>query len=160
MLSIILAGFIYYLYLNNYNYILIMCLIPLIFIVYLIQNNLKYKYNNYYNLRINISDKHIINCVGYLDTGNNVVDNISLKPVIIIKESKLNYKYKNYYYVPIKVLNNNTLIKCIKIKNIVINNKVINNVVLGISNDDLNIDGVDVLLNNKLRKEIIDEKIN
>ena len=69
-------------------------------------------------------------------------------------------RYKNYIYVSVKVLNNTTLIKCIKPKYIEINNKIIKNVLIGIVDEDIKIDGVDCLLNNKLRKDIIYDKTN
>ena len=157
MISIILGGFIYYCYLNNINHIIIMILIPILLTIYIIQNNLRYKYNNYYNIVININNKHKLNVVSYLDTGNNLVDPISLKPIIVINKELINFNIKYYTLVPIQVLNNNLLLKCIKIKNIQINNKIINNVMLGISDTKINIDGVDCLLNNKLRKEITND---
>ena len=134
-----------------------MILIPIILTIYIIQNNLRYKYNNYYNVVININNKHKINVVGYLDTGNNIIDPISLKPVIVVNKELINSNIKYYKLVPIQVLNNNILLKCIKIKNIQINNKIITNVLLGISDTKINIDGVDCLLNNKLRKDIIND---
>ena len=157
MISIILGGFIYYCYLNNINYIIIMIFIPILLMIYIIQNNMKYKYQNYYSVVININNKHKLNVVGYLDTGNNIIDPISLKPIIIINKELIKYKIKYYRYVPIQVLNNNLLLKCIKIDNIIINNKKISNVLLGISDTKINIDGVNCLLNNKLRKEIIND---
>ena len=154
MISIILGGFIYYCYLNNINYLLIMLLIPLLLTIFIILFNDKHKYQNYFDVVININDKHKINLVGYLDTGNNLIDPVSLKPIIVINKELIKFKIKYYYLIPIQVLNNNLLLKCIKINNITINNKVINNVMLGISDTKINIDGVDCLLNNKLRKEL------
>ncbi len=157
MISIILGGFIYFLHIKGVNYIVIMILIPLMLILYIIQNNLRHNYNNYYDVIINYNNNHKIKVVGYLDTGNNVVDPISLKPVIIISKNKYKEKYKNYIYVNVKVLNNTTLIKCIKPKYIEVNKKVIKDVLIGIIDEDIKIDGVDCLLNNKLRKEIIND---
>ena len=154
MISIILGGFVYFLYLNNINYIIIMLFIPLILILYIIQYSLKNKYNNYYDVVITYKNNHKIKVVGYLDTGNNIIDPVSLKPVIILDKKLYKEKYKNYIYVNVKVLNNITLIKCIKPKYIEINNKKYENVLIGLSNDPIKIDGVDCLLNNKLRKDI------
>ena len=157
MISIILGGFIYFLHIKGINYIISMLLVPLILIVYIIQNYLRYNYNNYYNVVITYNNNHKINVVGYLDTGNNIVDPISLKPVIILNKSAYKEKYNNYIYVNVKVLNNNTLIKCIKVKYIEVNNVLIKDVLVGIIDDEIKIDGVDCLLNNKLRKEIIND---
>ena len=155
MISIILGGFIYYFYLNHINYIIIMCILPIIILIYIKQYNSKNKYNNYYNVVITLNNNHKINVVGYLDTGNNLIDPISLKPIIVINKQLIKTNSKYYRLIPIQVLNNTVLLKCIKIKNIIINNKIIENVYLGISETKINIDGVDCLLNNKLRKDII-----
>ena len=79
----------------------------------------------------------------------------TVKIIIVNKDIVINnYKTKKFIYVPIRVVNNNELLKCIKIKYIQINNKKITNVLLGISNTKITIDNVDCLLNNYLRKEI------
>ena len=155
MISIILGGFIYFLHINGVNYIIIIFLIPLLLIIYIIQNNLRHNYNNYYDVIITYNNNHTIKVIGYLDTGNNIVDPISKKAVIILNKSMYKEKYKNYIYVNVKVLNNTTLIKCIKVKCVEINNHIIKNVLIGIVDEKIRIDGVDCLLNNKLRKEIV-----
>ena len=157
MISIILGGFIYFLHIKGVNYIVIMSLIPLILLIYIIQNYFKNNYSNYYNVVITCNNNHKIKVVGYLDTGNNIVDPISLKPVIILNKNRYKEKYKSYIFVNVKVLNNTTLLKCIKPKYIKINNHIINNVLIGLAEEDIKIDGVDCLLNNKLRKEIIND---
>jgi len=158
MLSIILAGFIYYMYLNHINYIIILILLPIIFIVYIIQFNNKNKYKYYYKVGIIFNNNHKIIVNAYLDTGNNIIDDISLKPVIIVDKDVLkNIKINKFHYINVKILNEIILLKCINIKQIEINNKRIKNVVLGISNNTIGIDGINCLLNNNLRKEIIDD---
>lgn len=156
MISIILGGFIYYCYLNNINYIITMLIIPILLTIYIIQNNLKYNYNNYYNTVITLNNNHIINGIGYIDTGNNLIDPINNKLIIVLNKNIINPK--KYYLVPIQVLNETLLLKCIKIKNIKINNKIFNNITLAISDTYINIDGVDILLNNNLRKELTNEE--
>lgn len=155
MLSIIIGGFIYYLYSNGINYIIIILLVPLILLIYIIQNHFKYNYNNYYDVVITYNNNHKIKVTAFLDTGNNIIDPISLRPVIILNKCMYKEKYKNFIYVSVKVLNNTTLIKCIKPKYIEINNHKISNVLIGIVDEKIKIDGVDCLLNNELRKEII-----
>jgi predicted aspartyl protease len=85
------------------------------------------------------------------------MDPISTKPIIVINEELIDFNIKYYLIVPIQVLNNTVLLKCIKIKNICINNKTIKDVMLGISESKIRIDGVDCLLNNKLRKELLND---
>ncbi len=155
MISIILGGFIYYCYLNNINYLITMLIIPILLTIYIIQNNLKYNYSNYYNTVITLNNNHIIKRTGYLDTGNNLIDPINNNLIIVLNKDVINPK--KYYLVPIQVLNETLLLKCIKIKNIKINNKIFNNITLAISDTYINIDGVDILLNNNLRKELLNE---
>ena len=156
MISIILGGFIYFLYLRGINYIIIMLLIPIILLIYIIQETRRSINNNIYDIGITFLNNHKIIIKGYIDTGNNIKDIVSNKYVIIINEKLVTkiYKTYKYIYVPISVVNNNELLKCIKIKYIEINNKKITNVLLGLSNTKIRIDNVDCLLNNYLRKEI------
>ena len=154
MLSIILGGFIYYLHIHGVNYLCIICLIPIVFTVYIIQHNKRNNLQNYYDAVITFNNNHKIKVVSYLDTGNNIVDPISLKPVIIVNKKLCENNYKKFIYVNIKVLNHTSLLKCIKVKSIELNNHIIKNVLIGLSDDEIKIDGVDCILNNKLRKEI------
>ena len=157
MISIILGGFIYFLYLNKVNYIVIMFLVPIILLVYIIQETIKIKYQQYYKVVITLNNNHKLNVTGYLDTGNTLKSPMTLKPIIVInKEIIQDNNIKNPIYIPIKTINNINLMKCIKIKYIEINNKKISNILLGISENKIEIDGVDCLLNNSLRKEIED----
>ena len=156
MISIILGGFIYFLYLKGINYIIIMLLVPLILLIYIIQETRKSINNNIYDVGITFLNNHSINIKGYLDTGNNIKDIVSNKCVIIVNKNIVmnSYKTNKYVYVPIRVVNNNDLLRCIKIKYIIINNKKITNVLVGLSSTKIGIDNVDCLLNNYLRKEI------
>ena len=158
MLSIILAGFIYYMYLNHINYAIILLIFPIIFIIYIIQFNNKNKYKYYYKVGIILDNNHKIIVNAYLDTGNNIIDDITLKPVIIVSKKVLkDIKIKKYHYINVKVLNQVILLKCFNVKGIEINNNIIKDVVVGISNDSIGIDKIDCLLNNNLRKDIIND---
>ena len=156
MISTILGGFIYFLYLRGINYIIIMLLVPIILVIYIIQETKKNTYQNYFETVITFLNNHKIKVTSYLDTGNNIKDIITNKDVIVVNKDIVNKSYKTnkYLYVPIKVLNNEILLKCIKVKYIEINNKKITNVLIGLSEDNFHLDGVDCLLNNNLRKEI------
>ena len=157
MISIIIGGYIFFLNNNNVNYIIILLSVPILLYIYIIQNSLKQKYNNYYNVVITFNNNHKIKVVGYLDTGNNIIDPITLKPVIIISNSVYKEKYKKFIYVNVKVLNNTTLLKCIKPEYVEVNHHKINNVLVGILEEEIKIDGIDCLLNNKIRKDILND---
>ena len=157
MISIIIGGYIFFLNKNNVNYLIILLSVPILLYIYIIQNSLKQKYNNYYNVVITFTNHHKIKVVGYLDTGNNIIDPITLKPVIIISKSVYKEKYKRFIYVNVKVLNNITLLKCIKPEYIEVNHHRIINVLVGILDEEIKIDGIDCLLNNKIRKDILND---
>lgn len=113
------------------------------------------KYNSYfkkcYKVDLYISDK-IYKCNGYLDTGNRLIDPYSHKPIILT--SNKNIKFKNVIFVPYKSLNNNNVLKCMKIDKIYIEEIGFKyNVMLGKSELSFGIEGVDLLLNDKLLEE-------
>jgi len=156
MLSIILAGFLYYLSIHyaNYNYLLLIIISPIILIYdyYCHKKNL-IKYNYYYHLDIFFKDKKI-SCVAFLDSGNNLYDPITHKYVIIVNDKLLKgiNKIRSPVYVPYDTLNSHSLMKCYKPSYIMINNKKIYNYLVGETNIKFN-DGIDALLNNNLRKD-------
>lgn len=164
IISIFLGGFLYFFnntfsyknigiifYHNKYslNILLIILLTPIITYLYIIQNKRINKiYNNYYKVIINIGN-YSLNCIGYMDTGNNLIDPITKKKVIFIDKRKIIFDISEFRYIPLKTISGNDLVKCIKIDNIVINNKIYNNILLGII-DNISLDGIDVILNNKM----------
>ncbi len=153
MISIIIGGFIYYLKINNISYFWIFILLPILLIIYLIQIKiLKVKQNHFYEISITFNNNHKINLVGYLDTGNTLIDPISKKAIIIVDKKIIDKEInlKRFIYVPIKMVNNKDLLKCISIKYLEIEGRKIDKVLVGLSNDSLNIDGANCLLNERL----------
>lgn len=164
--SMILGGFLYFLniefsykqvgmiFINNglsVNFIFLVIFSPIIIYIYIKQSLwLKNNYNNYYKMTL-IHNNKAYELTGFLDTGNNLIDPITRKPVILID---INIKCDKYYYIPYKVVNNEGMIKCFKADKIIINDKVINKVIVGIINDKIKIDGIDCLLNKKLLEDI------
>ena len=133
------------------NYIILFIMSPII--VYLYIKHTKYfknKYNNYYDIEIYINNE-VIKAKGYLDSGNNLT--FKKKPVILIDKRKVIFLKENYRIIPYKVVNNIQMLKIYKSEYIKINNKIIKDIYIGLT-DSLGIDGVDVLLNNKLLEDI------
>jgi stage II sporulation protein GA (sporulation sigma-E factor processing peptidase) len=157
MISIILGGFIYFLKLNHINYFIILLLFPLILLLYHYQEKkLKNQYHNYYLVKILFENNKELTVNGYLDTGNNLIDPISNKPVIILDKRLIKgvIAIRSPVYVPYHALNYHSVLKCLKPKYITINEHIINNVLIGIMDNPINIDGVGCILNNKLKEEI------
>lgn len=163
MSSIILGGFLYFLNLEfsmkhigivfinkglSINFIFLFITSPIILYIYINQTKkLRYKYSNYYNIEIYIN-KTKYNYIGYMDTGNMLKDPLTGKNVILIDKRKILFDIVNFRLIPYTSVNNG-LLKIIKIDKIIFDNKAYKNVLLGII-DNINIDGVDVILNRYL----------
>lgn len=161
--SMILGGFLYFLnisfsykqkgliFYNNglsINFIFLIIFSPIILYLYIKQGIwLKYNYNNYYNVIIIVDNKEI-KCNGFLDTGNNLTDPITKKPVILI-DIDID---TNYYFIPYSGVSKG-LIKCFKADKVIINEKTYEKVIIGVLKNKIKIDGIDCLLNKKLLEE-------
>lgn len=168
MVSVILAGFLYFLSIEfsykqeglifffdgiSINYIVLLIIAPLILIIYIRQvKKLKEKQNLYYKVKIVINSKKTLILNGYIDSGNVLKDHLTKKYIIIT--NKRIYHNKNPIYVPYKSVNKRGLLECFKIKYIEINSKQYTNYLLGVMDTEINIDGVDCILNAKLLEDI------
>ena len=142
-------GIVFYHNKFSINIILILIITPIILYIYILQaKKLKNNYNNYYSVRIYLNNTYI-DGIGYMDTGNNLVDSITHKKVILIDKRKIIFNINKFRYIPLKTVSGNDLIKCIKIDKVVIKNKIFDNILLGII-DNINLDGIDIILNNKM----------
>lgn len=156
IISIILGGFIYLINIKITNMIIntifIIIISIIIFKIYVKQiKELKNNYNNYYELTIYFKDNKIKKYIGYLDTGNKLKDPYKNRPIIVLNYFKNNYPK---ILVPCNTVNKKDLIECFSVEKIYINNKYIKNVLIGLSKNKINIDGVDCILNSLLLEEI------
>lgn len=134
------------------NFIILILSSPIIIYLYIKEQKIiRNKYNNYYKVTIYINDNEIV-CTGYIDSGNTLT--YKSKPVILIDKRKVIFLNEGYRVIPYKVVNKIMMLKIYKCDKVIINNNVFKNIYLGISDNDFNIDGVDVLLNNKLMEDI------
>lgn len=170
MNSVILAGFLYYLsvelsysniglafYFDDFsiNYVLILIIAPVILFIYYKQVKLlKEKQNLNYkvNVVLNNGEEYLLN--GFIDSGNKLKDPITRKHVIIVSDKNLLFKEENPIYVPFHGVNKKGLLKCFKVKFIEINNQKFTNYLLGISDSEINLEGVSVILNYKLLEDL------
>ena len=164
MSSIILGGFLYLLniefsykkvgliFINNglsINFIFLLITSPIILYIYIKQTkNLRYNYSNYYNITL-IKNNKKYDYIGYMDSGNLLVDSITNKLVILIDKRKLLFDIKEFRLIPYMSVDGHHMIKVVKIDKIIFNNKEYSNILLGIM-DKISIDGVDIILNRKL----------
>ena len=92
------------------------------------------------------------NLKGYMDTGNNLIDPITNLPVIMVN-NKINFKSHKIFYVPYKVINNEAILKCVKVDKVYINSKEVN-VLLGLIDESVLKNSIDIILNENIRGEI------
>lgn len=160
MASIVLGGFLYFLNVQfsykqeglvffheglSINFIFLIIFSPIIIYIYIKQGlNLKNNYSKYHKVKMYLDDQKI-ECVGYVDTGNKVVDPYGKRKVIFMnKELDLN---KKFIIVPYQTIDNEGFIKCFKIKKLEIDNKEVSDKFLvSFINKKINIDGVDCIL--------------
>ncbi len=158
MTSTILAGFMHYLsryFKNDYmiNTLLLFLLSPLILVIYVYQTKkLKSKQILSYKVKVVFKNNKNLLLDGFIDSGNKLKDPVTNKYVIIV-DRKI-YNNKNPIYVPFKGVNKTGLIECFSLKYIEINNKKFNNYLLGVSNEIINLDGSNCILNYKLMEDL------
>jgi len=162
--SFILGGFLYFLnvqfsyiqsglmFLNNglsINVIFLIIFSPIIIYIYVRQGMwLKNNYSNYYKVEIIIKGE-LFKCNAFLDTGNQLVDPITKKPVILI-DMKLDYPY---FYVPYKTIDKIGVLKCMKADKVRINGKEKKKVLIGILDYKIKMDGINCLLNTRIMED-------
>ena len=133
-----------------YNYLIIISCFIIIPIIYIKQLK-KYNdnYTNYYRVLIYYNQKKY-NLTGFLDTGNKLYDFYKNRPVILT-DIKIKVNDNNIIYVPYTSVNNEGVIKCFKPDKLIVDNKEINNYLIGLSNNKIKIDGVNVILHSKMK---------
>ncbi len=116
--SFLLGGTLYYFKIENLiNYKYFLLLIPVIMNNYKkLTYNLKNILSTKYKVTIYLNNGNILYLNGHMDTGNNLIDPITHKKVIIINK-KVN---ENYILVPYKTIDSESLIKCFKPKKVYI----------------------------------------
>lgn len=154
ILTIVIGGGEYLICRDVYktNILFLFILGPIIIYLYIRSiKYLKYEMSIIHDVII-IDGDNVFELKGYLDTGNNLVDPIFNYPVIMVKDN-IKFLTNKYFYVPYKVVNDNGIIKCASVDKVIVDGKVIN-CLLGLCKSDVFKSGVDVILNNNLRRII------
>ena len=159
MSGIFIAGFIYLINTNllpnidNYllNVIILIFSSPIITIIYIKSiKKIKNNYSNYYKVDIYFNSTEKITVTAFLDTGNKLIDPYKHRPIILIKKTLITIKNKKILLVPYNTVNNSDLLKCIVPEKIYIDKVGFRkNFLVGLM-DEVNIEGVDCILNQKL----------
>lgn len=170
VISIFLGGFLYVInnqlsykqkgliFINNnlsINIYLIIFITPLIIYLYIKQiKDQKLNYNNYYKISIYINN-HIINATSYLDTGNKLVDPYTHKPVILLNNKDPVFNTLNPIYIPFNTIKESGLIKGYKVDKVEIEGiGDIKSVLVGLIDNNINIDGVDSIIGLNILEDI------
>lgn len=168
-ISIFLGGFLYIIN-NSFDYhnglvfyndglsiniVLIIIITPILIYIY-IKNlkSLKLNYNNYYNITIYTSNGNI-KVTSYLDSANKLVSPYSLKPIILLHNKSPIFDNMKYSLIPYNTIKDIGFIKCYKVSKVSIEGVGDRyNVLIGLIDNEINIDGVDCILNSKILEEI------
>lgn len=159
--SIFLAGTIYLINtninINNYLFsVMFLILIsPIITLIYLKSiKNITNNYSNYYKLNIYIDEEYTITTTGFLDTGNKLKDPYKQRPIILIDKKLIKKNNNKIILVPYRTISDESLLKCIIPKKIYIENiGYRKNFLIGLV-DEINIEGADCILHQKLLERI------
>ncbi|MDE5586834.1 MAG: sigma-E processing peptidase SpoIIGA [Bacilli bacterium] len=161
--SILLGGFLYYLNLefsydvvrnlfvsNQFrpNTIFLLFIAPVILYFYIRQSSYRRKRNaNLYCIEL-IEGKKKFQYTGYLDTGNQLYDPYTKRPVHLLYDPtyKLSRKQKTIY-VPYQGLGGSGMIPCVFFDKMIINQeREVTKVLVGFSKEPFQIDGVTMIL--------------
>ena len=136
-----------------YNYlVLIIGFIVVLFMFVKQSKSYQDNYSNYHKVEIYIKEKKY-SLTGFLDTGNKLYDTYKHRPVIIVNK-KINYNFEDIIYVPCITINNESILKCLKTDKVIIDNHVFTNYLVGLSNKNINLDGIDCILHSKMKGEL------
>lgn len=136
------------------NFIIILVATPIILFLYVKSvRKQKEELSKYYEVDITFLNGKKKHLTGFLDTGNNLFDPYKKRPIIVINKEVLGSYHPRCILVPCMTVNKESMLKCFKVKKIVINKEVIEDECLvGISDNNFHIDGVDLLLHKKIIK--------
>ncbi len=122
--------------------------------VYLkIMLSLKENNSNYYYVNIYYKNE-IISCMGFLDTGNKIIDPYRGYPVILLNSSLLKQTIDKYILVPYYTINGNSLLKCFKPDSVYINENICKSKCLVALVGNTILCDYDLILNSKLLERI------
>lgn len=138
-----------------FTIIILIILSPIITLIYIKSiNKFKVNYSNYYKVDIYINEKKTITLSAFLDTGNKLIDPYKHRPIILLNKSLVDITKQKILLVPYHTVNNNGLLECIVPHKIYIHNiGYRSNFLLGLM-DEVNIEGVDCILNQQLLERI------
>ena len=167
MTSIVLGGFLYYLNIEfsykqdglvfyhhglSINFIILVLMSPFVLYNYVKQNKERKNIIQYCYQTTIFFQNYKWEMMGYLDTGNHLIDPYFHKPIIVINSNIIpeDLDFKKIY-VPISTVNGTKIMSCFFADKIEIEGVGIRkHILVGISPERIKLDGVDVLLQTKI----------
>lgn len=148
------VGLIFYHHGLSVNVMVLILLSPIIIYFYVKQAlDLKNNYSNYYETKLYFKGNNLIKISGFLDTGNRLLDPYFKRPVILVNKNKIPMSLfrENFFYVPYKTVNGESLLRCIVPLKVEVKGKnVKKKCLVGILDEQINIDGIDCILHSQL----------
>lgn len=165
LLSIILGGFLTYLktefsyrhqgilffeHGTTITYLFLFIASPIILAIYIKeQKNYKAKISKRYVADLYIGKKKYP-FTAFLDTGNHLKDPYRKRPVILVSTNKIRPPDEKVFLVPYHTANIDGLLRCMVADKLIINQTFeVKHPVIGIVQDDLGVEGVNMILNNE-----------
>ncbi len=172
MTSTVLGGFLYFLNLSfseshqgliftyqNYSisFLFLIIISPIILYIYYKQRKKLIFYAKLMKVSIKLKNGKILNLNGFIDTGNNLIDPITNKKIILISKKLLKgiVKINKPIYVAYESLNNHGLLKCLSLSYLEINGIRRVDYLLGISENNLIKNDVECVLNAKCEEDFL-----
>ena len=171
MTSIVLGGFLYFFNLSfreshyellftydsmSFNFLFFVIFSPVMLYVYIRQRRDVSYYTQVYPVEITFLNGQKLTLNAYLDTGNQLVDPLTHKKVILVNSKVIPPPWiENIYYVPYHSLNHHGMVKCFKIDSLRIGEKQSSNYLIGLSEEKLIGDGVECVLNYACMEELL-----
>ena len=133
------------------NIVVLLIISPFIIYSYIkSMKKMKGDYSNYYKVDIYYKNK-IYKFNAFLDTGNRLYDHYKRRPIVLVNTNKIKIGYDESILVPYMTASGNSVLKCVIVEKLIIDNSYeIKDVLVGVSNNKFNIEGIDMLLHNDL----------
>lgn len=133
------------------NILVLLILSPFIIYSYIkSMKKIRRNYSNFYKVDLYYKN-NLYKFDAFLDTGNRLYDPYKKRPIVLINTNKIKLDYDDSILVPYMTASGNSVLKCVIVEKLIINETLeIKNVLVGISNNKFNIEGIDMLLHNDL----------
>lgn len=133
------------------NMIVLIIISPFIIYSYIkSMKKMRNNYSNFYKVDLYYRDK-VYKFDAFLDTGNRLYDPYKKRPIVIINTDKIKINYEDAMLVPYITASGSSVLKCVIVEKLVIdNNHEVKDVLVGISKEKFQIEGINMLLHNDL----------